>query len=378
MKILIINPYDHKTTQSNPGLLSILQVLDQQQIRYALTISGPAPREDSRYLLLPEDPANLVAHLNARLDLARLTHLVAIDPEGASLAYQLLASLNGKDLCCSYISYEILFRNEMVFNTEVNMKQQELAYLHQCASVLIQDEVRGRMFCDETGFDYGKLSYAPVAPMDYIGKSAHRDQIRTSLGLPLDKKILVYTGSLSAYAKHDWWIRIAEVLPEDYIFLFTCYDSAQLRNPDLARIGKILVEGGNALFLTRELPVDRYLQLLQACDTGIVLYRPVYTHWMNGRNIRQIGLSSGKFSYYIACGLNVICDRDQEVYTRLSADYPVVQTILSPEEVTAKLAGFEELGVTSAACCSDLFQRVLNPAAGIKHYLNNLGFRNLT
>jgi hypothetical protein len=373
MKILIINPYDQKTTQSNPGLLSVLQLLDRQRIDYAISVAGPAFGNDPRHIALPQDPAAAISQLAAHINTHKSMHLVAIDPEGAALAQQLLASLNAHDLPCSYISYEILFRNEMVSNSEVQMKEQELAYLRHSSSVLIQDEVRGRIFCDETGFDSGKLFYAPVAPLAYLGKSAQPDQVKAGLGLPPDKKILIYTGSLSAYAKPDWWIRIAENLPEDYIFLFTCYDSTQLRNPDLARIGKVLVAGGNAMFLTRELPVDRYLQLLQACDAGIVLYRPVYTHWMNGANIRQIGLSSGKFSYYIACGLGVICDYDQEVYRRLATDYPVVQTISRPEEVAARLVEFEQLGSASVAVCNDLFQQVLNPVEGINNYLAALG-----
>jgi glycosyltransferase involved in cell wall biosynthesis len=376
MNLLVINPYDYKTVQSNPGLLSFLQVLATERISYAMTVTGSFPQDGFRFIEMPDRvldaDTNYVDDLKSRIGVDELTHIIAIDPEGAMVAMRLLELAGRANIKYSYISYEILFADEIVFPREQKLKEFDLAYLRLCSDVLIQDEVRGRVFSKEAGREF-HLFYAPVSPLQYRGKgSGDHSGIKRALGLPLDKKILIYSGSMSPYAKHDWWIRIAEILPDEYIFLFTCYDGSQLREPILARIGKILTSRGNVYFVGKELPAATHLQVLQACDAGIAFFRPIYTHWMSGRNIRDIGLSSGKFSTYISCGLPVICDSDQEIFRKLAADYPVVQTIFSPDEIPAKLKSLSEIRADSNAGCKKLFDEVLNPYVGIKSYLNGL------
>jgi glycosyltransferase involved in cell wall biosynthesis len=374
MNLLLINPYDYRTVQSNPGLISLLKVLEKEKINYAMTVLGTAPADGFKYIEMPEDllnaDVNNIDCLRALIKTNDLTHIAAIDPEGAMLAIRLLDSINRSAIHCSYISYEILFSDEIILPWEKKLKEYDIAYLRICKEVLIQDEVRGDMFCKEVGFDVNKLYYSPVSPLQYVGRSSSKNAIRNRLGLPLDKKILVYSGSFSPYAKHDWWIRIAEALPDNYVFLFTCYDSKQLHDQNFARIGRILSGKGNTLFMGKELPVAVHQQLLQACDVGIALFRPIYTHWMSGRNIRQIGLSSGKFSTYIACGLPVICDGDQDVFCKLAKNYPIVQTISEPEETVSKLKVLSEIGDESEAWCNKLFKDVLDSYNGIKRYLD--------
>jgi glycosyltransferase involved in cell wall biosynthesis len=370
--LLLLNPYDYNTVQSNPGLLALLHVLDTEKHRYAMTVAGRCATHGSNLLELPEkllDTGSYDAELlRSTIRLDDFTHLVAIDPEGAMLATRLLDTFGKTGIDCSYISYEILFSDEVLTADERRLKEYDTAFLQRCSSVLIQDETRGSMFNHEHGRNFRHF-YSPVAPIRYLGKPGARTGIRTAVGIPPDRKILVYSGSLSPYAKHDWWIRIAETLPSEFVFLITCYDSNQLRDPGFARIGRILSNIGNVYFLGKELPADAHMQLLQACDAGLALFRPVYTHWMNGRNIRQIGLSSGKFSTYISCGLPVICDHEQEIFRKLEASYPVVQTIAAPEELAEKLALLSAQPGAVETGCRQLFNEVLNPATGIRDYL---------
>lgn len=375
MNILLINPYDYKTVQSNPGLLSLLHVLKSESIDYAITIVGPVPSQDFNYVAVPEslldDATNDVQALVAAVNVDLLTHVIAIDPEGSLVAVRFLGAIGRESIRCSYISYEILFAEEILFQREKTLKEHDLAYLRLCTSVLIQDEMRGEMFRREAGLDVS-MHFSPVSPHTYLGQSADKEQTKRALGLPLDKKILIYSGSLYPYAKPDWWIEIAEQLPKDFIFLFTCFDGSQFKNHDLARIARILSTKGNALFVQKELPADQYMQVLQACDVGLALFRPVYTHWMNGRNIRQLGLSSGKFSNYICCGLPVICDSNQEYFCKLAVDYPVIKPVTTPEDVSSALLTLQDVGAASADHCKRLFAEVLNPGAGISDFLEAL------
>jgi hypothetical protein len=375
MNLLLINPYDYKTVQSNPGLLSLLRVLEIEQVPYEMTVAGPAGKDGFKYLEMSGDlvdtGSNHAEYLYELMTSRNFTHLIAIDPEGATIALRLLELAGDREFHCSYISYEILFRDETVSAREQRLKERDLAYLKRCREVLIQDKVRGQMFLDEVGLDL-PLYFAPVAPLQFLGTNASKDDVKKGLGLPLDKKILIYSGSLSPYAKPDWWIRIAEGLTQDYIFLFTCFDGRQFLDPSMARIGRVLSSIGNTLFIQKELPADQYMQLLRICDVGLALFRPVYTHWMNGRNISQIGLSSGKFCNYVSCCLPVICDNDQDQFRKLAADYPVVQTVSVPEDVPASLKAISEMAGESEAQCSKLFREILNPYNGIKKYLDAL------
>lgn len=377
MKLLLLNPYDYKTVQSNPGLLSFLHVLENEKISYAMTIPGPASNDGYKYIEMPANLAdvniNHAALLASRVNTNDLTHIVAMDPEGAMTAVRLLDVVRKPDIRCSYVSYEILFSDEIVYANEKTLKEFDLAWLRRCREVLIQDEVRGRMFLKEIGL-HPQLYYAPVSPHAYLGANPERDTIKQGLGLPLDKKILIYSGSLAPYAKPDWWIKIAELLPDDYIFLFTCFDGSQYRDPNVARVGRVLSAMGNARFVRKELPANQYMQLLRVCDVGLALFRPVFTHWMNGRNIQQIGLSSGKFCNYLACGLPVICDHSQDRFRDLAATFPVVQTISTPDEVPSRLQALSRIASRDQreACCRKLFQDVLDPRAGIKEYLEAL------
>ena len=375
MNILLVNPYDYKTVQSNPGLLSLLQVLEKERISYVMTVAGSFPDDGFKYTEIPEKlmslDANSLERIKSHLNIIELTHIIAIDPEGAMVAMRLREVIHRKDIHYSYISYEILYSDEIIFPHEQKLKEYDLAYLRLCKEVLVQDEVRGKMFCKEVGIDF-TLFYAPVSPHQYLGRGRNRNAIKRELGLPLDKNILIYSGSLAPYAKPDWWIKIAEILPNNFIFLFTCFDGRQFLDPNLARIGRILSGKGNAFFIKNELPTSYYMQVLQACDVGIALFRPVYTHWMNGRNIREMGLSSGKFCNYVSCGLPVICDSDQEEFRKLAAHYPIVQTISTPEEVASKLETLSQIGDESEMWCKKLFHEVLNPYNGIRRYLDAL------
>lgn len=375
MKLLLVNPYDYKTVQSNPGLLSLLHVLEREKTDYAMTVPGSAPADGFRYLEVPEKlmdvDTNNVGYLKSRIDPAKLAHVIAIDPEGAMTAVRLLEIINRPDIRRSYISYEILFGDEIVYANEKKLKEFDLAWLRQCREVLIQDEVRGRMFREETGLDH-QLFFAPVSPHEYLGPHPDRDTLKKGLGLPLDKKILIYSGSLAPYAKPDWWIEIAELLPDDYLFLFTCFDGNQYRDPNVARVGRVLSANGKARFIRKELPAAQYMQLLRICDVGLALFRPVYTHWMNGRNIRQIGLSSGKFCNYVSCGLPVICDDTQDRFRELAARYPVIQTIAAPHDVPSKLMTLSGIGSETGAWCRKLFEDSLNPCDGIKNFLHTI------
>jgi hypothetical protein len=114
------------------------------------------------------------------------------------------------------------------------------------------------------------------------------------------------------------------------------------------------------------------MELLRACDVGLALFRPVYTHWMNGRNIRQIGLSSGKFSNYLACGLPVICDADQDQFQSLAARYPVVHAIRHADEVAPALRQALASAADHERWCETLFRDALDPRHGILKYIEAL------
>jgi len=375
MKLLIINPYDYKTVQSNPGLLSLLRILENKHIDYSLTVSGATINDGFKYVEMPQKPGDpgieRATHLNSRQVMNDLTHLVAVDPEGAVIAMRLLDLSKRRGIRCSYISYEILFKDEIILPWEQQLKEADLAYLRLCKEILIQDNVRGRMFLDEMGMNLG-LHYAPIAPLQYFGKSPNRDVIRKTLGLPLDKTILVYSGSFEPYAKPDWWVKIAENLPKNYVFILTCFDSMQYRTPVAARVVHILSRIGNTLFVPKELPYDKYMQLLSVCDVGLALFRPAYRHWADGRNIRQMGLSSGKFCNYVSCGLPVICDSNQDKFHSLATSYPVIQTVTTSDEILSKLKVLSEPGFDVDACCKKLFDEALNPRSGIETYLEAL------
>ena len=92
----------------------------------------------------------------------------------------------------------------------------------------------------------------------------------------------------------------------------------------------------NTVLSTEPLSSERYEELVASADIGLVLHKAVPRSRYQQKNTRMIGLSSGKFSYYMKYGLPVI-SAGQQSYEDLLKEYAFGENLRSFGEMGTSL-----------------------------------------
>jgi len=242
----------------------------------------------------------------------RYSVVVGVDPHGIILA----DALNGwakKPLV--YISFEILFGDDVDSDRDEELMRLERAACLHSSLVLIQDEERAQAFCRETAFPCAGVVTVPVAPPpQHVGKS---DFLRKAIGIPPDRRIVLYCGNLQSWASRDELEEMVSYWPDDYCLVI--HNRSKVQNT-LERYLRKLTETGK-IFISAE-PVGRkeMCDLVSSADFGLAPYKPVPGDLWTGNNIYHLGFASGKISYYALCGLPMLA-RPLPVFERAFSHY---------------------------------------------------------
>ncbi len=232
----------------------------------------------------------------------------AVDPLGLIIGGRVKKYLC-KDVKLCYLSFEIFFKEELS-GYYLTLKNKEIKYSKLIDSLLVQDEVRRDLLFAENGFTLSddKVALIPVSPEPIEVKEAV--DIHERFGIDKSMKLAVYSGSLGKWCGTDAIIEAFDkgYWPAGYHLVF--HTRRPLNEGDAYYNGIIrLANDPKIQFTLHAHPFDAFEDLaafLKGFDLALALYYPNYDNPYYGKNMQEIGLSSGKFSMYMMLGLPTI------------------------------------------------------------------------
>ncbi len=227
---------------------------------------------------------------------------VGVDPMGIAFTGPLARAA---DSPLVYISFELIFSDELITSQEKLLKNQEVFWSQRARRILIQDEERRDALVRENDLGDDVFSYVPVSRRPTsIDRPKHL--VREQFGLPVDQTLILFTGSFSTFNGYLLLPFIVPKLPE------SCTLVIHSRTSLASRMGcfvEQLSRSHNVLLTSKPLDPMEYGAFVSSCDIGLALYQASYDNMMHGKNIYHIGLASGKIADYACFGLPTICTR---------------------------------------------------------------------
>jgi hypothetical protein len=293
----------------------------------------------------------------------RYSIIVGVDPWGISVADRLNRWAK-KPLV--YMSFEIMFGDEMVSTAERDLKQLELAACRRTSLVLIQDEERAEAFCRETSIADNKILMVPVAPpLQEVNRS---DYLRKALKIPAGKRVVLYCGNLESWACRDELAETVSYWSEQYCLVVHNRSKVNQRMEHyltrLAQTGKVYVSFD---------PVNRkeMADLVASADFGFAPYKPIPDNWMTGKNLYHLGLSSGKVGFYAMCGLPILA-RSLPVFEREFAKYGCGKTYNRMAEADTCLREMTQKYDSYSEESRRFYRERLNPSYAMNKFCDHL------
>ena len=205
-----------------------------------------------------------------------------------------------KNIPYALISYEIFFESE----AGAQFKNPEIKACRKIAFAVVQDQLRATMLSQENKIPLSKMIYIPVA-----GRSANihlfekRYVLHEILKIDKAKKIVLFIGSIANWTMADYIIESTRYWPYDWVLVINNRYTNDIKNPYFANRHRY-----NKVFFCSH-PVETISQLenvFLSSDMGIALYRSLNHSIGCGKNIKYVGMSSGKISTYLKYGLPTI------------------------------------------------------------------------
>lgn len=297
------------------------------------------------------------------LEAQRYSVIVGVDPHGIVLA----DSLNRwakKPLV--YMSFEIMFGEEVAFSREEAVKRRERASCQRTSVVLIQDEERAEIFSCETSFPRDKMVLVPNAsPPQEVVKSNY---LRQALGIPADHRIVLLCGTLDAWSSRDELAEMVSYWPLKYCLVVHSrlkVHGIKARYLDqLRRTGRI--------YLSAQ-PVGRndLTALIASADFGLASYKPIPDHWTSADNLYHLGLASGKISSYAMCGLPILAS-SLPIFEREFVRYDCGKVYRRLSDTGQLLVEMEKNYPHHSEEARRFYRERLNPVGGMRHFCDQL------
>jgi glycosyltransferase involved in cell wall biosynthesis len=325
---------------TNPTLVSFFELMQEKGftillVSYKQIVPAPSYFKNILQCFLP--PMNILdgglknsivsikiyANTLSILKKHHVSQIIGIDYYGFIIAARFKRFLRHSKL--GYFSFELLFSDEIQEQKFKKVKKKELHHLKKLDYLIIQDDMRLSLFLNENQLKLtGNINVfkIPVAPKKISLDKISGWNIHHKLNIPEDKKIIVYSGSVGDWAGAD---QLLELLEHHWNqkFWLVIHSRFPLSNDNeyLVRINQLIAKGHPVSLHAN--PFDNYLDyaaFLKNADVAIVLYKSKEGNMFFGKNIREIGLASGKFSMYLMLGIPVIAS-NQTTYRELLKKY---------------------------------------------------------
>jgi glycosyltransferase involved in cell wall biosynthesis len=322
------------------------------------------PGRLARKLLRPRDYRDYELRFDpvlfGLLRAVRYAAIVGVDPLGIAWA-NLLNRWANKPLV--YVSFEIMFNDE---DGEDNLKRLERAACAESALVLIQDDERAGVFCRETGFPRGRVVLVPVAPRPQ--NVAKTDYLRQLLGIPSDRRIVLYSGRLDDWSSRDQLAELVSYWPDRYcLVLHSCPSPGKGMSRYLANLKKT----GKIYLTAQPLSREELPKMVASADFGLAPYIPVPENWMAGDNLYHLGLASGKVAFYAMCGLPILA-RTLPVFEREFVNYKCGQVYQRVADTGDLLQAMDKDYTHYSSEARRFYEERLNPVRPMEEFCDCL------
>lgn len=377
---------------TNPTLVSFLELLQDKNIQillfsYEQLIASPGHLKNITYYFLPplisksknvkSGITSVKININtiSVLKKNRVTQLFGVDYYGLVVAYGFKKFLPGARL--GYFSFELLFKDEIGDQKYMALKRKEMRQIKRLDYLIIQDDTRLRLFLEENKLParpHFKIFKIPVAPKKIDMSKVDGVDLHKELGIPKEKKILVYSGSVGDWAGSDQLLELLENNWNDKFWL-VIHSRFPLtaENEYSLRINK-LIEKGLPLTLHAN-PFNDYMDyaaFLKNADAAIVLYKSKKGSMYFGKNIKEIGLASGKFSMYLMLGIPVIAS-SQTTYKELLQNYNFGGVIDDRTDFSKLLEMVDSSKDQLRINAKELYDKLLDPEKQLRTLIEQLG-----
>jgi glycosyltransferase involved in cell wall biosynthesis len=227
--------------------------------------------------------------------------LIGIDPEGLLEARRWGEIM---DVPFAYWSFEIYAGDKTKTASFRLMKEKEKEDSRRSAFVIVQDPWRSSILVKENGLDPKQLVHVPNAPRG-PARRLQGDFLRKRFNIPQKSKVILYAGQLA------WWSMSAQIAsavadwPEEYVLVMQ--SRGQVPKQRMSEFTN-LSGTGKVFFAFDPVPLDQYRHMLDSADVGLAFYDPSLPGQPSRSdiNLEVMGLSSGKLSDYLWCGLPVV------------------------------------------------------------------------
>lgn len=234
--------------------------------------------------------------------------IYAVDPLGLIIGGRVKKYLC-KDVKLCYLSFEIFFKEELS-GYYLSLKNKEIKYSQQIDSLLVQDEVRRDLLFAENGFTLpeDKVALIPVSHEPIEVKEAV--DIHERFGIDKSMKLAVYSGSFGKWCGTDAIIEAFDkgYWPKGYHLVF--HTRRPIKEGDAYYNDVMRLAGNSEIpFTLHAHPFEAFEDLaafLKGFEVALALYYPNFDNPYYGKNMQEIGLSSGKFSMYMMLGIPTI------------------------------------------------------------------------
>ncbi|MCK4793218.1 MAG: hypothetical protein KAV87_56330 [Desulfobacteraceae bacterium] len=380
-RILIVYPWSHLDT--NPTMVLMLRELTDRGFLIDVFCRGghrfSRPNDFNGKVRYFNKPDLFFSVVNARKAVAAAARLwristafkdlqvyhviLGVNPAGLVLAWELNARSRRPLI---YVSFEILFRDELSLQWEITFKEKEIRASKHVSLVLVQDEERARVLGRENQFSSNQLVLIPNAPPPKPIPSSN--YLREKLKISADRRIVLYAGSLEGWSSRDFMMEMVLDWPREYVLVL---HSRAGTNERMKRFFERLEETGKIHISRNILPQDRLVELMASADFGLAPYRPTPEGLWSGKNIYHIGHSSGKVAYYAMCGLPIIAS-DLPIYRKEFAEYNCGRIYQSTGAVGQILPELDENYDHYSRESKRFYEERLNPAEPMKRFCDRL------
>lgn len=203
-----------------------------------------------------------------------------------------------------YFCLEIFFADELEKMASNKIyKFVELKASRKAFATIIQDQERANLLAKENQINPNEIYFFPNSP---VGEASYNKQyfLHNHFSINKDKKILLHAGTIADWAYCRELTKIASELDSQYLIFFQsrydsrddpyCHELIDLANPEKTH------------FSLKPFAYSQLNHVYRSADIGLAFYNTEII----GKNCVELGLSSGKFAFFLYNGLPVIVNQE--------------------------------------------------------------------